>query len=98
MDPCELRMHAGDTAAIVLYALNLAGIALIGMLMAIDAQRAGLAEMSSEEAHEGHRRALIVAGVFLISIPVALAALHLAPVLWVVLFLAPLGRRVYRRA
>jgi uncharacterized membrane protein len=35
--------HADDTAAIVLYALNLAGITLVGLLMASDARRAGLA-------------------------------------------------------
>jgi uncharacterized membrane protein len=89
--------HAGDSAAIVLYALNLAGIALVGMLMATDAQRAGLARMSPEEAREGQRRALIVAVVFLASIPVALLNPDVAPLLWLALFFDSVGRRVGRR-
>jgi uncharacterized membrane protein len=89
--------HAGDTAAIVLYALNLAGITLVGMLMTTDARRAGLAEMSAEEAREGRRRALTVAAVFLASIPVAFLDPHIAPLLWFALFVDPIGRRVGRR-
>jgi uncharacterized membrane protein len=89
--------HGGDTAAIVLYSLNLAGIALVGMLMATDAQRAGLAKMSSEVAREGQRRALIVAVVFLASIPVALLNPNVAPLLWLVLFFDSIGRQVSRR-
>jgi uncharacterized membrane protein len=89
--------HAGDTAAIVVYAVNLAGIALVGMLMAADARRAGLAKMSPQEAREGQRRALIVAVVFLVSIPVAFVNPHIAPLLWLALFADPVGRRVARR-
>jgi len=89
--------HGGDTGAIVIYALNLAGIALVGMLMATDAQRAGLAMMSPEESREGQRRALIVAVVFLASIPVALLNPNVAPLLWLVLFFDSVGRRVSRR-
>jgi uncharacterized membrane protein len=89
--------HAGDTAAIVLYALNLAGITLVGMLMATDAQRAGLAKMSPEEAREGRRRALVIATVFLASIPVALLDPNVAPLLWLVLFFDSVSRRVSRQ-
>lgn len=35
--------HAGDTDAVVLYAANLAGVVLAGMLLFVDARRAGLA-------------------------------------------------------
>ncbi len=89
--------HAGDAAAIVLYALNLAGITLVGMLMATDARRAGLAKMPPEEAREGQRRALVIAAVFLASIPVALLDPHVAPLLWLALFFDSIGRRVSRR-
>lgn len=89
--------HAGDTAAIVLYALNLAGITLVGMLMTTDAQRADLAKMSPEEAQEGRRRALVIAAVFLASIPVALLDPNIAPLLWLVLFFDSIGRRVSHR-
>jgi TMEM175 potassium channel family protein len=86
--------HGGDTGAIVLYAVNLSGIALVGVLMAADARRAGLARMSSREAREGRRRALTVAAVFLASIPVAFVAPGAAPLLWLALFIDPVGRRV----
>jgi uncharacterized membrane protein len=89
--------HAGDTAAIVLYALNLAGIALVGMLMATDARHAGLAEMSAEEAREGQHRALAVAAVFLASIPVAFLVPGFAPFMWLALFVDSVGQRVRRR-
>jgi uncharacterized membrane protein len=89
--------HAGDSAAIVVYAVNLAGIALVGMLMAVDARRAGLAKIVPQEAREGQRRAMIVAVVFLASIPVALVDPHVAPLLWLALFVDPVSRRVARR-
>jgi uncharacterized membrane protein len=89
--------HAGDTAAIVLYALNLAGITLVGMLMMTDARRAGLSEMSAEDARAGRRRALLIAGVFLASIPVAFLDPHIAPLLWLALFIDSVGRRVGQR-
>lgn len=89
--------HAGDSAAIVLYAINLSGITLVGMLMATDARRAGLAKVPPEEAREGQRRALLTAGVFLASIPVALLDPHVAPLLWLALFADPVSRRVRRR-
>jgi uncharacterized membrane protein len=88
--------HAGDTSAVVIYAINLAAISLVGLLMANDARRDGLSEMSVPEAREGRRRALAVAGVFLVSIPVALFDPHVAPVLWLLLFVDSAGRRVGR--
>jgi uncharacterized membrane protein len=89
--------HGSDTGAIVLYAINLSGITLVGMLMAFDARRAGLSEMSAEEARDGQRRALIVTAVFLASIPVALLDPSVAPFLWFALFADPLRQRVARR-
>lgn len=89
--------HAGDTAAIVLYAINLAGITLVGMLMMADARRAGLSQMSAAEARAGRRRAITIAAVFLASIPVAIVAPHFAPFLWLSLFVDSIGRRVGHR-
>lgn len=88
--------HAGDTAAVVLYAINLAAISLVGQLMATDARRDGLSEMSAREAREGRHRALAVACVFIASIPVALLDPHVAPFLWLLLFVDSAGRRVGR--
>jgi TMEM175 potassium channel family protein len=89
--------HGGDSAAIVLYSLNLSGIILVGILMAADARRNGLSQMREEEALEGQRHALFVAAVFLASIPVALVAPGVASFLWLALFFDPLGRRLRRR-
>jgi len=88
--------HGGDSAAIVLYSINLAGIVLVGILMAADARRDGLSQMPEDEALEGQRHALFVAAVFLASIPVALVAPNVASLLWLALFFDPLGRRLRR--
>jgi uncharacterized membrane protein len=82
--------HGGDTAAIVLYSLNLAGVVLVGDLMFSDARRAGFSKATDEAAAEGRRRSLIIAAVFLASIPIALIDGHVAQFFWLVLLLAPL--------
>ena len=84
--------HGGDSAAIVLYAVNLSGTILVGMLMFADARRAGLSRMPEEEVREGRRRAVRIAAVFLASVPVALVAPAAAPLLWLALFLDPASR------
>jgi len=82
--------YGGAEAAVILYAINLIGVLLSGLLMFVDARRAGLAHASPEEARAGARAALIVASVFAISIPVAVLNPHLAPYCWLVLFLGPI--------
>ncbi len=89
--------HGGDSAAIVLYAINLSGVILVGMLMFADARRAGLSKMPEEEVREGRRRAIAISAVFLASVPIALVAPGVAPFLWLALFLDPIGRRMWRR-
>jgi uncharacterized membrane protein len=89
--------HGGDSAAIVLYAINLSGVILVGMLMFADARRAGLSKMPEQEVREGRRRALTISAVFLASVPLALVAPGVAPLLWLALFLDPIGRRMWRR-
>jgi TMEM175 potassium channel family protein len=89
--------HGGDSAAIVLYAVNLSGTILVGMLMFADARRAGLSRMPEEEVREGRRRAVRIAAVFLASVPVAFVAPGVAQLLWLALFLDPVGRRVRRQ-
>ena len=73
--------HGGETAAIVLYAVNLAGVVLVGMLMFGDAHRAGLADAParagagiSATARCSSRRSSSL------SIPVALVAAAACPV------------------
>jgi uncharacterized membrane protein len=81
--------HGGDTDAIVLYAVNLAAVALLGWVMAFDAHRAGLTTMAPSEEREFRTRAFFVAIVFLASIPLAFLSADLAPLVWLVLFLDP---------
>lgn len=82
--------YGGAEAAVILYAINLIGVILAGLLMFADAQRAGLTRTPPEEIRTGRRSALIVVTVFAISIPVALLNPHLAPYCWLVLFFTPL--------
>ena len=90
--------HGGSTAAIVLYAANLAAVALIGAAMFADAHRVGLTKTAPEERRLNRQRALFTAGVFLISIPVAFIAPDVAPFLWLGLFFLRPGARLARRA
>jgi uncharacterized membrane protein len=89
--------HGADSAAVILYAANLAGVVLVGLLLFGDARRAGLAVPETEETAEFRRRALIIAVVFLASIPIALVSVALAEIVWAYLFLEPLIRGLGRR-
>ena len=89
--------HGGDTGAIVIYAANLAGVMLVGLLMMTDARRAGFSKFDRAEEDSIKRRYLIVALVFLVSIPVAFVDGHAAQLIWLVLFLQPLFIRVRNR-
>jgi uncharacterized membrane protein len=89
--------HGGDEPAVILYAINLIGVLLSGAWLFADARRAGLSRATDEEAHEGQRRALFVAGIFLVSIPVAYLDASLAPLLWLALFLPAFSRLARKR-
>lgn len=84
--------HGGDTAAVVLYAVNLAVVAVLGWVMAFDSHRAGLSKIGPREEREFRVRAFFVALVFLCSIPIAYVSPGLAPLLWLALFLDPFSR------
>lgn len=84
--------HGGETATVVLYAANLSGIVLVGLWMEADARRAGLAAIAPDEHREQRIRASYIAGVFLVSIPLAFVAPNLAPLLWLALFFDPASR------
>lgn len=85
--------HGNDTDAVVLYSVNLIGVVLSGMLMAVDAQRAGLTRTSPEDVRAARRRALTIAAVFAVSIPVAFLDPHVAPWCWLALFVGPTAGR-----
>ena len=86
--------YAGKTAAVVLYATNLFGVVLIGMLMSADAHRRGLTSADAAKRREERSRALYIASAFLLSIPVAFVSPSLAPLMWLVMFLGSAGRLV----
>jgi uncharacterized membrane protein len=90
--------HGGDSDAIVLYAVNLAVVAVLGWVMASDAHRAGLTTMDPREEREFRVRALFVGVVFLASVPLAFLSPGLAPLVWLVLFLDPVRGRLTKRA
>ncbi|HET7589852.1 MAG TPA: TMEM175 family protein [Solirubrobacterales bacterium] len=85
--------HGGDRDAVILYAVNLAGVAVLGWVMAFDSHRAGLARITPAEEREFRIRAFFVALVFLVSVPLAFASPGLAPLFWLLLFLDPLRIR-----
>jgi uncharacterized membrane protein len=84
--------HGGETATVVLYAVNLSGIVLVGLWMEADARRAGMAAITPAEHREQWARAGYIAAVFLISIPLAFVTPDLAPLLWLALFFDPGSR------
>lgn len=90
--------HGGEAASVILYAVNLVGVSLVGLWMALDANAAGLSEISPEEARGLRHKSLFVAAVFTVSIPVAWVLPEWAPLLWLALFLDPADRRSRRRA
>jgi uncharacterized membrane protein len=84
--------HGGQTASVVLYAANLSGVTLVGLLMSTYARRAGLVQTEPTVAKAVQRRAAFTALVFLASIPVAFLDANLAPYMWLALFLDLGGR------
>ena len=87
--------HGGDEPAVILYAVNLIGVILAGTLLFVDARRAGLSRASPEEERAGRRSALIVAGIFFLSIFVAiLISPEAATFCWLALFFIPVAFRV----
>jgi len=91
-----LGKYGDETAAVALYAVNEFAVVSIGMLTAADAHRAGLTDTDAATQLEQRRRSLYLAAVFLLSIPLALVAPAVAPLLWLVLFLDPAGRLAAR--
>jgi uncharacterized membrane protein len=82
-----LGLYGGTTTGVVIYAANLALLTLVGVLMTTYAVRFGLvADERSEMVAANRRGGVWACIVFTASIPVALIAPDLAPVLWLLLF------------
>jgi TMEM175 potassium channel family protein len=87
-----LGEYGGMTTAVVFYSANLAVVVLLGLLMHVDARRRGLTRIDSRVHRETQIRSVYIAGIFLLSIPLAYIAPDIAPYLWLVLFVDPSSR------
>ena len=91
-----LGEHGGTLAAVVVYSVNLAGVILIGQWMRWDARHADLTTTDAETAQEDFITSVFIAGVFLLSIVVALFDPSIAPYIWLALFFEGRGHVIER--
>ena len=92
-----LGEYGGETPSVVLYSVNLAAVVLVGLWMGVDARRRGLTATDDEPHRESRLRSTYIAGVFMLSIPLAFVVPRVAAYLWFLLFLDP-SRHLARRA
>jgi uncharacterized membrane protein len=95
-----LGEYGGKTPAVALYSVNLAIVVLVGLLMGSYARRRELTKADDRTHRESQIRSAYIAGVFLLSVPLAFLAPNVAPYLWLALFIDPssrLGRREVSR-
>jgi uncharacterized membrane protein len=88
--------YGGQLPAVIVYSANLAAVVLTGQWMSWDARRAGLTAIDAETARENLIRGFFIAGVFLISIVVALFDASIAPYIWLLLFFEGRGHVIQR--
>jgi uncharacterized membrane protein len=93
-----LGEYGGKTTAVIFYSVNLAIVVLLGLLMGADARRRGLTSTDDRTHRENRVRSAYIAGIFLLSIPLAYLAPAIAPYFWLVLFIDPSRRLVGRRS
>jgi uncharacterized membrane protein len=91
-----LGQYGGETPAVVLYSVNLAIVVMVGLWMGMDARRRGLTSMDDETHRETQIRSTYIAGVFLLSVPLAFVVPRAAAYLWFLLFLDPSARLARR--
>jgi uncharacterized membrane protein len=91
-----LGEYGGTLPAVVVYSVNLAAVILIGQWMRWDARRAGLTTTDAETEREDFFTSIFIAGVFLVSIVVAVFSPSLAPCLWILLFFEGRGHVIER--
>jgi len=90
--------HGSDTAALVVYAINMGAVTLTGQWMASDARRRGLAKTAPHAAEAARQRVLIISVIFIASIPFAFINPRLTPYLWLVALIATLSQHLWRRS
>lgn len=87
-----LGEYGGTTTGVAVYSVNLALVVLLGHLMSTYARRRGLTKMGDQAHREAQIRSAWIAGIFLLSIPIAFFSPGLATFLWLVLFIDPASR------
>ncbi|MGN6586185.1 MAG: TMEM175 family protein [Solirubrobacterales bacterium] len=87
-----LGEYGSETPSVVLYSVNLAAVVLVGLWMGVDARRRGLTSIDDETHRETQIRSTYIAGIFLLSVPLAFVAPRAAAYLWLLLFLDPSPR------
>jgi uncharacterized membrane protein len=87
-----LGEYGGKSTALIFYSVNLAVVVLVGQLMSYDARRRGLTRIDDRTHRENQIRGTYIAGIFLLSIPLAYVAPQIAPYFWLVLFVDPASR------
>jgi TMEM175 potassium channel family protein len=87
-----LGEYGDQTAAVVVYAVNLAACCLVGFWMSAFAHNAGFTTIDETAAREDRIRTIYITIVFLLAIPPALVAPSLAPLFWLALFFDPAPR------
>jgi uncharacterized membrane protein len=92
-----LGEYGGTTTAVVIYSVNLALVVLLGQVMSAYARRRRLTKIGDRAHREAQIRGAYIAGIFLLTIPLAFVSPGLATLLWLVLFLDP-ASRLARRA
>jgi uncharacterized membrane protein len=91
-----LGEYGGQLPAVVVYSANLTAVVMVGQWMAWDARHSGLATSDAQTERESLIRAAFIAGVFLLSIVVALFDAAIAPYMWLALFFEGRGHVVER--
>jgi uncharacterized membrane protein len=91
-----LGEYGGTTTGVAVYSVNLALVVLLGQLMSAYARHRGLTEMGDCAHREAQIRSAWIAGIFLLSIPIAFFSPSLATFLWLVLFIDPAARLAAR--
>jgi uncharacterized membrane protein len=87
-----LGEYGGETAAVVVYAVNLVGCVLVGFRMNAYAHGAGLTTIDEASHRQSRIRVTYISAVFLLAIPFAFVAPSFAPLLWLALFFDPSSR------
>jgi uncharacterized membrane protein len=92
-----LGTYAGETAAVITYAINMVAVSLVFTAQNVYAYRADLLDADAEARREGPlvAESFVIPGVFAASIPLAIVSPDNTPYLWLLMpvLLRVLGTR-----